>query len=1266
MTWSTKVEYTGFIRQFFIDEIKIYNHILSKPLQKLDGRPKDLANSFNVSNESFFGFLLGIEPLIKYDLKTLKHRDRIKIGIELNELYRYLRQKPNYEHLLELDGWESVSEKTEDSGITEDISITPKDSNIPGDKRVLWNSWKNRVQNIDFIHEFFVEELVIYHWILSQKKPIFTGSISELAKYFELSEDIFFGFLLGIKPFVKNDLKLLKSSSHIDTVIDLRQLRQHLMTKSDYAHILALEGWTSVEKITQKQNVKENVLDITKEDNQQELLCVDEVESEITATSDDLHGNIISTPLLHLDTLKEHIFSEPMLSYINAKLARDYTRSDYIVFLSLCNAVERATVVKGVGHDLKTAWAKAEKNAHTLIAIKNLDLVWTKADIICSTAEIPVENLNQEMVNSRFPFFLRKGVAFDQNFDLAFLGGEMNGSRLYNYYSAEQLQKKEIDYSSQRLNHSAINNYLTVSYLAPLKNLPETIITFTTIGFFCDEGKVYDLYGGYGIDAGRRAIDETDSSLAMKAITSVSKSINNKVYRDGKFVYAYNPITDTETYTENILRRADSILSLIKGYSITRDETIISGIDAGVKHLVKDGIIYKDLITAFVIDKQTDEIKLGGNGLVITMLIKYMKCFETDCYIDTVRHLANGILELQDKITGSYYHILNSFDFSPKEKSRTIYYDSAATYALAQMYTFTKDKIYLDAAALSVENFIAKNYSKYMDHQVAYSLNEITKYISELRYYEFALQSTLENLNEIIRRPRIYITFLPLLMATWQIYERLIKRNIKVEFLNELDVRRLAETIYKVATHLQSAYFHPEYAMYMKIPKKCVGSVFRREGNFQIKIDDITYFLEGYQMYHSHYENIRSYLSDDFIQSVNSSNLIYPKKALPIKQTASEKMLAPSASAGSEMPFYEADSRVTDKGLIPIGFLYDANFIHPEKDFFETNGYYKTLFYIAAHYGLQLILFSPDDLDFEAGIVQGTILVNGKSEKYTTEIPRVIDNSLRANNRKKDFGKKLETWAYTTRTPGSSKKRKKHDIYNMLLKDGKYTNLLIPTKPVENFEDITSIKSETGIVIKKTNSHQGISVMHISRVKSRYQLILGQERYDFTKSKFKDYYEQNIKGEQYIMQPFIKSATKQGEPFDVRLQARRIDDENFFVNPYVRVGSPKGIISNYAGGGYTLTLDAFLRTNFEIDEQMNIKSQIMQLGYEFPKYYANLLGDARIFDIGLDLGVSKEGGNFKLWLFEVNTYVGGHIYGLGDAKAHCQYLRYLADKLNVR
>ena len=1224
--WNNKVEDPGFIHRFFIDEIKIYNRILSGDLRKLDGRVKDLANSFNVSNETFFGFLLGIEPLLKKELKNLNHRDSVKIKIDLHALYGHLSQKLNYEHLVELAGWGSAFEHVEVADVSAQIQTAVEDE-ASVDNKTMWNSWKSKIQDIDFVHEFFSDEMIIYHWILSQEKPILVGNISELAKYFDVKEETFYGFLLGMTPFVEHDVKTLKNTDSLDISIDLPKLKEHLVSRRTCAHLLALEGWGSVGVgISINTNVQANLNTDTP------------LVSPVVLPLE--QNDIVLDTSCHFDALRAHIFSSPVMKGIIAKLKEDYNRNDYIVFLSLCNGVKRATVVKGIGYNLESAWDAAEENARNLIEIEKFDLVWAKADIVCSTEEISLEKLNNEMINSAYPFFLRKGVALDRNFDIAFLEGEMNGAGLYNYYTSEQLQKNETDPKSQRLNLNAINTHLNASNLAPIANLPKVVTTFMTIGFFCDEAMgIHALHGGHGIEKDRRFINEIDESMAMEVITNVAKSLSNKIEQDGKFVYGYNPVIDGAAYTKNILRHADSVLSFIKAYRITKDDSMIAGIEAGIQHVIDNFIIYKSPDIAFVLDKQTDEIKLGGNGLAVSMLIEYMNCFETDCYLDISRHLANGILALQDKITGIYYHILNGSDFSLKEKSETIYYDGAATYALAQMYTFTKERTYLDAATLSVEDFIKRKYSKYNDHQVTYALNEITKYVSEPRYYEFALECAVDNLTELTKRTRVFITILPLLMASWQTYQRLLKKDIKVEYTTKLDAKRFAAGIFNVAHHLQNAYFYPEQAMYMKLPRKCKGAVYRREGSFQMKTDDIGYFIDGYQMYVAHYSNLRSILSVDSAQSLSKPE--------------NEKTNVP-----------EIDSKVTGESLLQIGFLYNSEFVHPERDFFETNGYFKTLFYIATHYGLQLVLFSSDDIDFKTGMVQGTILVNGKPEKCITKIPQIIDNSLLANNRKRGFGDRLEEYAFTIRKSGSNKKTQKHEIYDMLLKDGKYADFLIPTKMVESFEDISQFENEEGIVIKKTDSHQGVSVMHISREKSRYKLILGQEHFDMTKAKLKDYYEKHIKGEKYLVQPFIKSITKHGEPFDVRLQARRTSDESFFVNPYVRIGNPKGIISNYAGGGHTLPFDAFLRANIDEEKRMELKNQIMQLGNEFSKHYANLFDDARIFDIGIDVGITEEDENFKLWIFEVNIYIGGHIYGLGDAKAHCTYFRYLADKLS--
>ena len=80
-----------------------------------------------------------------------------------------------------------------------------------------------------------------------------------------------------------------------------------------------------------------------------------------------------------------------------------------------------------------------------------------------------------------------------------------------------------------------------------------------------------------------------------------------------------------------------------------------------------------------------------------------------------------------------------------KEEFRTVYYDGEATFALCRLYSVTGDQVWLDAAKSAVNHFIAADYVQYRDQWVAYSMNEITKYVDDPAYYAFALRNVQEN-----------------------------------------------------------------------------------------------------------------------------------------------------------------------------------------------------------------------------------------------------------------------------------------------------------------------------------------------------------------------------------------------------------------------------------------------------------------------------------------------------------------------------------------
>ncbi|MCL1974667.1 MAG: glycosyl hydrolase family 88 [Firmicutes bacterium] len=573
--------------------------------------------------------------------------------------------------------------------------------------------------------------------------------------------------------------------------------------------------------------------------------------------------------------LKEYIFNKAVLSEISAKYFKEYAYGDYIIFLSVCNAQERAIVAKGKGDTLENAWKNAVNNATDIISAKeDYHIVWAKADIVSAYEEISLAELNKRIGQSQYDYFYRKGIAFDKDFQIAFLEGEVNGNKIISYEMAKQLRDGQIEDDARIFNLTNINHYRKTYYgYSELTDIPEKIIAFSAFGFICDEdGTVKELYDS-GLEYGRRVMDLADASIVKTAITNASKYLYNLVQPDGKFIYGYYPIFDNELASYNILRHSGSIWSLINLYRMTQDDELIPKLHAAIDYLLAGYIEFKDQETAYVVERKVDEIKLGGNGVAIIMLTEYMDVFETDEYVDIVRYLANGILELEEQDTGKYYHVLNFPDFSPKEEYRTVYYDGEATFALARAYSLTHEQKYLEGARMAVENFIANDYTKYRDHWVAYALNEVTKYAPEPRYYEFALENITKNLDRIYNQATSYHTYLELLMISWQTYERLLESGISAAGLEEFDTVYFAQTIYKRVFQMLNSCFYPETAMYMKRPYKILDSFFIRHDNFRVRIDDIQHFIGGFYYYTVYYNEILPYLSEDFLDSIHQDGL---------------------------------------------------------------------------------------------------------------------------------------------------------------------------------------------------------------------------------------------------------------------------------------------------------------------------------------------------------------------------------------------------------
>lgn len=508
----------------------------------------------------------------------------------------------------------------------------------------------------------------------------------------------------------------------------------------------------------------------------------------------------------------------------------------HAVMISVCDTQQRASVFTGAGTEPDAAWDAASGKAEASLKKSGLQPVWVKADVVYLSERVDTALLDQAVGNSRSEFF-RYGVAFDENYKTALLDGELNGNKIY-------------DYENGGIDLEYLNRYLERSGRAKLGALPDACTVFRTFSRFCDEENTVHKLNADGFDCGRRDVELVDGLYAEGLIATAADYLADQVREDGSFIYGRYPRFDNEIDNYNILRHAGTVWSLVCRYRMTGDAELAETIELAIGYMLSQ-LVYPDENTAYLYEAKADEIKLGGCGIAIVALTEYMDAFGSDKYLEVCREMGNGILSLMDQEKGTYYHVLNG-DFSRKEEFRTVYYDGEATFALCRLYSVTGDQIWLDAAKAAVDHFIEADYVQYRDQWVAYSMNEITKYVDDSAYYIFALRNVQENYDKINRETTAPVTF-ELLLTTFEMYDRLLDRGATV---GGFDHEEFMKTIYSRADRMLDGYFYPEYAMYMENPSRILGAFMVREDGYRTRIDDVQHCIGGYYLYWKNYDRL--------------------------------------------------------------------------------------------------------------------------------------------------------------------------------------------------------------------------------------------------------------------------------------------------------------------------------------------------------------------------------------------------------------------------
>ncbi len=514
-------------------------------------------------------------------------------------------------------------------------------------------------------------------------------------------------------------------------------------------------------------------------------------------------------------------------------------------FISVSDKNEQAYVFRASAVTAEDAWKKVSSNAVEFINTENFDPAWIKADITFKGEKKPLADTLKSFSKSISKFF-RKGISFDEKLEKALVEAELNTASL-------------IDYKAGKIPLTKLNKYLAANDMNTLAQFPEEVILFTCKSAFCDEnGKIYELYSD-SKNCGRRKLTKFDKETALGVITSAADYLSMQVGMDGQFDYGFYPTVPKLISGYNIMRHASSIWSLLCAYRITGDKFTLENAECAIGYMIRN-MAYKysnrENNVLYLIESTKNEVKIGGNGVAIVVLTEYMNITGSDKYVKIAAELGNGILELFDDRDGGFFHVLNFPSFSPRDKYRTVYYDGECVFALSRVYGLTKDKRYLDAAAKAADRFIEKKYEQYADHWVAYSINELTKYLPEEKYFNFGIKNVQSNLDKIYKQPTTFHTFLELLCVSFELVDRIRSENRKCSALEAFDVSELVKTIFHRADYMLNGYCYPEYVMYFPNPSERVGAFFIRHDNYRMRIDDIQHFCCAYYSFYRNYEKL--------------------------------------------------------------------------------------------------------------------------------------------------------------------------------------------------------------------------------------------------------------------------------------------------------------------------------------------------------------------------------------------------------------------------
>lgn len=473
---------------------------------------------------------------------------------------------------------------------------------------------------------------------------------------------------------------------------------------------------------------------------------------------------------------------------------------------------------------------------------------YVKIDYVYQIEKKSWRELNQMLQRQAHNNHYRKGIGFDENFDIAFLEQELYGQAIIRALSYDRPNF----FDQNNFNAAVQRRFGSIQPMIRLAEL-ESVWIFDTWSIFFEGDEGFHLSSQYEYH-GVRALVEAPKVHIRQLVEKNAEYLAGQILENGRMHYGRFAAYAREIKHYNTIRHCTSVYALVESLQIQYCKQRLFKIEQAIQYAL-DTFYIEINDAAFMIDgiAADMEIKLGANAAAILMLTKYQEITQNDTYQAYARKLADGILQLIDD-DGRTTHVVHYPSLELKEKFRIIYYDGEAAFALLRLYQQHADEKLFITVRKMFDRFIVEKYERFHDHWLSYCVNELTKICPEEKYFEFGLKNYSRHLFFIRQRKTAYATLLELMMAAYMMLRRMEKLGL-AHLLEQAQFNDLKKLIHYRVDFQRTGFFYPEVAMYMARPDLVLNAFYVRHDRFRVRIDDQEHNLSGYIAFLLNFEN---------------------------------------------------------------------------------------------------------------------------------------------------------------------------------------------------------------------------------------------------------------------------------------------------------------------------------------------------------------------------------------------------------------------------